>query len=135
MKILVVARNYMWIAVVLIILGLTSYVVFNFGPFATVLAGLLAAGTFFWMKLRHRVFYGASEIFAGIFVLSQNYHQGRGAFSSGFGDGFQAFRWNVVLLSTLTAIYIMVRGLDNVREGLKTKPKGWLPSPPLSIYS
>jgi hypothetical protein len=84
----------------------------------------VAAATFVWMKTKHRIFYGLSEIFAGIYILSQHYPEGRGAFSSGFSDGFQMFRWNVVLISTLTAVYIIVRGLDNIREGLRARPKG-----------
>jgi hypothetical protein len=70
------------------------------------------------MKRNHRIFYGVSEIFVAIYILSQNYPQGRGGFSSGFSDGFQVFKWNVVLISTLAAVYIMVRGLENIREGL-----------------
>jgi hypothetical protein len=113
------ARPYLSLLIVLIILGGAIYVVFNAGPLITVLAGVVAAITFFWMKLKHRIFYGASEILAGIYVLSQNYPQGGGGFSSAFSDGFQVFKWNVVLISTLVAVYIMVRGLDNICEGLQ----------------
>lgn len=123
MKLSAPARPYLWVVVVLIALGLALYLVFNSGPLVTALAGLLAAGTFFWMKLKHRILYGASEMFAGIYILFQHYPEGRGAFSAGFSSGFQIFRWNVVLISTLTAVYIIVRGLDNIREGLKAKTK------------
>jgi hypothetical protein len=41
----------------------------------------------------------------------------RGAFSSSFSDEFQTFQWSVILISTLGAVYIMVRGFDNMKRG------------------
>jgi hypothetical protein len=113
-------RPHLWLPIVLVILSAAFYIVFNSGWVLTCMAGLIAAATFFWMKLRHRVWYGASEIAAGIYILSQDYAKGRGGFSSGFSDGFQTFKWNVVLIATLASVYVIVRGLDNIREGLKS---------------
>jgi hypothetical protein len=122
MKSLAVIRSNLWFPIVGVLLCIAGYVIFNTGPVLTALAGTAAAITFFWMKIRHRFFYGLSEILAGIFVLLQNYPQGRGDFSSDFGDGFQTFKWHVVLVSTLAAVYVIVRGFDNIREALRARP-------------
>jgi hypothetical protein len=64
-------------------------------------------------------FYGVTEVFAELFILGQSYANGRGGFSAGFfAEAYQTFQWNVVLISTLGAVYIMVRGFDNIKRGL-----------------
>jgi hypothetical protein len=121
MKWTAVVQPHWRLLIALSVLTAAFYLVFHTGPFWTTVAALIAASTLFWMKLKYRLIYGVLEIAAGIFVLAQNYLQGRGDFSPGFGPGFQIFRWQVVLIFTLTAIYIMVRGIDNIFEALKAK--------------
>jgi hypothetical protein len=110
-------KPYFWLTIVTTILATAAYLIFVSGPLLTCLWGMVIAATLFWMRENHRVFYGATEILAGLFILGQDYPKGRGAFSSTFSDGFQTFQWNVVLISTVGAVYIMVRGFDNVKRG------------------
>jgi hypothetical protein len=110
-------RPYFWLPILTIILAAAVYLIFVSGPLLTCVCGLVTAATLFWMRENHQVFYGATEVLAGLFILAQGYPKGRGPFSSAFSDGFQTFQWSVILISTLGAVYIMVRGFDNMKRG------------------
>ena len=43
-------------------------------------------------------------------------YQRRGGFSAGFSGGFDAYQWTVILLQTAAAIYLTIRGLDNLAQ-------------------
>jgi hypothetical protein len=100
------------------VLWLAVYGVFNSGRAMTCAWGLVIAITLFWMRLKHAFVYGLTEVAAGLFILAQSYTVGRGGFSAGFNEAFQTFQGNVVLVSTLGAVYVMVRGFDNMKRGL-----------------
>jgi hypothetical protein len=112
---------YLGIPVTAAVLWLAVYGVFNSGRFMTCICGSVIAITLYWMRSRHLAFYGLTEVGAGLFILAQKYEEGRGGFSSGFSAGFQTFHWNIVLVATLGAVYIMVRGIDNFLTGIMTK--------------
>lgn len=107
-------RTYFLLLIAVVVLPAAIYFVFISNPIWSCFCGLVIAVTLFLMRQHHQKIYGMSEVAVGLFILYQNYPQGRGAFSSGFSDGFQTFRWSVVLISTVGAVYIMVRGLDNI---------------------
>src|ERR1700724_3454713 len=67
---------------------------FTIGDF--IAAGFVVALLLFWVRYRHRIFYGAIEILAGIFTLWQQYPTGRGSFSGWFAEAFQRYDWHVV---------------------------------------
>jgi hypothetical protein len=48
-----------------------------------------------------------------------NWRQGRGAFSSDFSSDFDIWVWQIIFIQTFTAIYIFIRGMDNITEGSK----------------
>ena len=111
-------RSCFWLPIVAAILGLAIYFVFNSGPKVTCFWGFVMAATLFWMREKHTIVYGLTEVMAGLFILGQNYTNGRGGFSAGFfAEAVQPFQGNVVLVTTLGAVYIMVRGLDNIKRG------------------
>ena len=71
------------------------------------LLGLVMAATLFWMRERHPIAYGFTEVMAGLFILGQNYSNGRGGFSAGFfAEAFETFQGSVVLVTTLGAVYV-----------------------------
>jgi hypothetical protein len=107
-------RIYYRVLIAGLILAVAIYFIFVSGPILSCFWGLVIAIALFWIRERHQKIYGPSEIAVGLFVLYQAFPKGRGAFSSGFSDGFQTFQWSVVLISTVGAVYIMVRGLDNI---------------------
>jgi hypothetical protein len=100
-----------------VVFAIAVYGAFYGSPSIYFASGIVIAGVLFWARKRHRLLYGATEVLAGLFTLLQSSTIGRGAFSSGFSDGFQTYRWQLVLLATLGSIYIIVRGLDNIDQG------------------
>jgi len=81
-------------------------------------SGIVLALFLFLLRLRFRFLYGAIEIGFGLFVLWNVADKGRGDFSSGLSTGFDTFQISVVLIQTFGAIYIFIRGLDNLLQGL-----------------
>jgi hypothetical protein len=109
---------YIWLPIVAATLIAAFYFIFVSGPVLTCFCGIVIAATLFWVRERHQIFYGVTEVVAGLFVLAGGYSNGRGAFTSGFAEAFQQFQWSVVVISTLGAVYIMIRGFDNIKRGL-----------------
>jgi hypothetical protein len=107
-------RIYYRIPIAALVAAVAIYSIFISGPVLSCFCGLVIAIALFWIRESHQKIYGLSEVAVGLFVLYQAFPKGRGGFSSGFSDGFQQFQWSVVLISTVGAVYIMVRGLDNV---------------------
>jgi hypothetical protein len=83
--------------------------------------------------MRVRVVYGLIEVAFGLYVLWNAAGKGHGSFSSGFSSGFDTFQLSVILIQTFGAIYILIRGLDNLfqalpaetRERIETRIKRW----------
>lgn len=112
-------KPYLWLPISAGSIGLALYGVFNSSRVTTCACGLVMAATLFWMRSNHAFLYGMTEVAAGLFILAQNYDVGRGGFSAGFfNEAFQTFQGNVVVVSTLGAVYVMVRGFDNMKRGL-----------------
>jgi hypothetical protein len=111
--------RYIWVLIVAVLLTVCVYFIFNSGRVMTCVWGLAMAATLFWMREKRTIAYGLTEVVAGLFILGQNYSNGRGGFSAGFfAETFQTFQWNVVLATTLGAVYVMVRGFDNIKRGM-----------------
>jgi hypothetical protein len=108
---------HLWFPITAAFLAFAVYRIFQSGPTMTCVWGLGMAAVLYWMRQRHAVVYGATEIVAGLFILWNNYSIGRGGFSGAFNEAFQTFQSNVVLISILGAVYIMVRGFDNIQRG------------------
>jgi hypothetical protein len=111
--------RYVWVLIVAVLLTVCVYFTFNSGRVMTCFWGLAMAATLFWMRERHTIAYRFTEVIAGVFILGQYYSNGRGGLSAGFfAEAFQTFHWNVVLVTTLGAVYVMVRGFDNIKRGM-----------------
>jgi hypothetical protein len=112
-------QRHIWVLIVAVLLTVCVYFIFNSGRAMTCFWGLAMAATLFWMRERHPIAYGLTEMTAGLFILWQNYSNKRGGFSAGFfAEAFQTFQSNVVLVTTLGAVYVMVRGFDNIKRGV-----------------
>ena len=75
----------------------------------------------YWIRGVNRRLYGCFEIAAGLFALYWNSDKGRGPFSTAFSDDFPHFQWELAILTTLGAVYVIVRGLDNVDTELRIR--------------
>ena len=78
---------------------------------------MVALSLFFW-RFRFRLLYGIIELGFGLFVLWYAASQGRGDVSSNFSSNFNRFQLSVVLIQTFGAIYVLIRGMDNLFQGL-----------------
>ena len=117
MKVMFELRNHRGLAIVFVILAIAFYIAL-YGPFVLYLpTGIVLAASFFWMRSRYRIVYGAAEFLAGALTLLQAYPTGRGAFSGAFAEAFERYNWHVVFFTTLGGVYFMVRGLDNLSQG------------------
>lgn len=75
-----------------------------------IVAGILL----FWFRLRHRSFYGLTEALVGLSIAAQKVHQ----------QGFQNLpRTDVALVLLTASVYLFVRGLDNVHQGIYGRDK------------
>jgi hypothetical protein len=63
------------------------------------------------------MFYGVIEIFVGLFLMIISLQVTAGAFSGDFSSDFDTFHYTVTITTYLGAIFVMVRGCDNIRQG------------------
>jgi len=86
--------------------------------FMVIASGIVVALALFFWRLRFRFLYGLIEIGFGLLVLYDASGKGRGAFSSDFSKDFDTFQLSVVVIQTFGAIYVLIRGMDNLLQGL-----------------
>jgi hypothetical protein len=84
-----------------------------------IVGAIILALSLFSVRKHYRVAYGTIEVVFSIFILTYNWRQGRGAFSSDFSSDFDIWVWQIIFIQTFTAIYIFIRGMDNIAEGSK----------------
>jgi|SRR6516162_1681958 hypothetical protein len=94
----------------------TLYVFYGSSRAGIVVASLVIAISLFWLRKIARGLYGAIEVLIGFVAILDASTKGRGALSAGFSSGFQRYEWAVILLQTAAAIYITIRGLDNLEQ-------------------
>jgi len=66
-------KPYLWLPITAAFLTFAVYRIFDSEPAMTCFWGLAMAGILFWMRLKHTAFYGVTEVFAGLFILWNNY--------------------------------------------------------------
>src|ERR1700691_5436148 len=86
-----------------------------------VASGIFASVSLFLLRLRFRLLYGMIEVGFGLYVLWNAADKGRGGFSAGFSSGFDTIQISVVLIQTFGAVYVLIRGLDNLLQGVPTE--------------
>src|SRR5260370_4533861 len=75
---MIFVRRHIWVLIVAILLTVCVCFIFNSGRVMTCSWGLVMAATLFWMRERHPIAYGFTEVMAGLFILGQNYSNERG---------------------------------------------------------
>ncbi len=82
----------------------------------------IAAALLYFCRLKHKIIYGFIEIIIGLYLASFAFNVTR-SFSEEFdADDFDVVHLNVVITTYLGAIFVMVRGFDNIHSGWKAKP-------------
>lgn len=87
------------------------------GPFLVSAAVLLAGMGLYWFRVRFRAVYGLTEVLVGISVASYKYIEAsKGAHPTVSANPS-------LLIALLTAgVYLVVRGLDNMQQGMISVP-------------
>lgn len=87
-------------------------------------SGILRVISLFVLGRESRRFYGLIEIAFGGLALWDASAKGRGPFNADFGDAFSKYQPTLILLQTFAAIYVLIRGFDNVVQGWP-RLRGW----------
>lgn len=99
------------------------------GPLAVSAAVLFVGIALFWFRMRLRVTYGLTEILVGVSIASYKYIE------TAQGGGPNAAADANLIIALLTAgVYLVVRGLDNMQQGLKAVPSDPLCQPLINWY-
>jgi hypothetical protein len=88
-----------------------------YGPtWLHVIAAFILAYTLYRLRKTQRLTYGIIEVTAGFATLLATYPSVRKTCGT-FAESCQPIPPYVVALGTLTAIYVLIRGFDNVEQG------------------
>ncbi len=82
---------------------------------------ITAAGILYLCRLKYKVFYGLIEVIVGLYLASFSFAT-TGSFSKDFDPrNFDVVHLSVTITTYLGAIFVMVRGFDNIHSGWKSK--------------
>ena len=103
------------IAWLLAVGGLTYWFV-HASNFVALLCGFGLAGLLYALRTGARLLYGLLECLVGSLLLAQVIFSGtgRGPFSPDFSPDFARFDPSVIVLQSLAALFLIVRGLDSI---------------------
>jgi hypothetical protein len=87
-------------------------------PLVVFAAGVVLALSLFNLRRLFRGLYGGIEVVFGLLVLWDSTSKGRGGFSADFSNDFAKFQFSLVIIQTMGAVYILIRGMDNLTQGV-----------------
>lgn len=87
------------------------------GPFLVSAAVFLVGGGLFWFRVLCRAAYGLTEVLVGISVASYKYVE-----ASAGSHSTVSLDPNLLIALLTAGVYLVVRGLDNVQQGLSSVP-------------
>ena len=99
------------------------------GPYLAGTAVLLVGIGLFWFRTRCRGVYGLTEVIVGIFVASYKYVE-----ASAGSHPIDASDPNLLLALLTAGVYLVVRGLDNIQQGLTSTPGDPVLNPLVTWY-
>jgi hypothetical protein len=114
---------YLKWAVFLLCCAVVAWLVL-FGPtWLHVIGGVILAGMLYFLRRRRRLLYGLVEVAAGIAALVSTYPAVRQTCGT-FAETCQQIPLYIILLGMLTAVYILIRGFDNIAQGWSASTTG-----------
>jgi len=78
------------------------------------MGGVLAGASLFYIRLKARFFYGALKVLFALVLLWSVRNTGKGDFSADFDNDFARFVLSDIVIASGGALYVLIRGLDNV---------------------
>ncbi|WP_157083364.1 hypothetical protein [Bradyrhizobium manausense] len=115
-KLLDILWPLLWLLIIAIVVVLTSRLLINAypttEPYWFALFALPAAWALFVLRVFQRSIYGFAEVVIGIYTVIETF---RAAVTSNTG----VMSDTKTLLALVAAIYVVIRGLDNIDQGLK----------------
>jgi hypothetical protein len=97
-------------------------------PLLYMVSGVILAAVLCWVRSNVQILYGTIEIATGLFLMTLSMEATGGAFSSGFSSAFDVFHYTLKITTYLGAIFVMVRGCDNIKQGIKASKTKHKPS-------
>jgi hypothetical protein len=110
-------RQYSLETALVIVAALATWWVFTGSARAAIfVASLFIVAALFWLRKIAIGLYGSIEVIIGLIALWDASGNARGAFSADFSNDFQRYQWTIILLQTAAAIYLTIRGCDNLNQ-------------------
>ena len=83
-----------------------------------IIMGVIAAVILCWVRSNVQILYGTIEVITGlVLIVFAAYTPAQGAFSADFSKDFDVFHYTLNVTAYLGAIFVMVRGCDNIKQG------------------
>ena len=100
-------------------ISISTYVVppFEHQPLLYVAAGVVIAALLCWCRSYWQLAYGSFEMVVGLFLVVLSLQITPGAFSNDFSNDFDTLHYAVTVTTYLGAVFVMVRGCDNIKQG------------------
>jgi uncharacterized membrane protein HdeD (DUF308 family) len=80
-------------------------------------SGVVIAALLCWCRSRWQIVYGILEIIVGLLLMMVSLQVTPGAFSSDLSNDFDRVHYAVTVTTYLSAVFVMVRGCDDIRQG------------------
>ena len=90
---------------------------FDRHPTLYVILGIAVAIILYLCRSRRQTLYGFIEIATGVWLMILSIKVTEGSFSRDFSSDFDTVRSTVSTTTYLGAIFVMVRGFDNIKHG------------------
>jgi hypothetical protein len=113
--------RYIQIGLLIVLFVAAGWFALYGSTLAHVIAGLVIAVILYTFRKYHRILYGICEVIVGIAALVQTYPLVQQTCGT-FAESCRPFPWYVIPLATLIAVYILIRGFDNIEQGWNIGP-------------
>ena len=101
-------------------MGTTMQSILDYSQSLDYLIAFILAATLYLCRLKLKVLYGALEVAFAVYLVELSFKLS-GEFDTEFNSDFDVVHLNVGKAAFIGAVFVMVRGFDNIRLGCKCK--------------